>query len=401
MIRLWSRVSLIRPNYSARYIKTNNPPIGTDNSESNELKELNHMYINMFTQNSTEDSVDSTHLSDLEELNKEINELYSIPVLTPDQLASKVASRGKFIIRSVSTDPFFNLALEDFIFKHTPIHKSSQSITDSSTFQHERLLFYVNDKCVVIGKNQNPWKELYLYNLVNRQYEFVRRKSGGGAVVHDLGNVNYSFITSREKFDRAFFNQNIVKWLTHYTKDIGMNARGDITLSGKKVSGSAFKIARGKGYHHGTMLVSSELSEFSGLLKPKSIDGIKWECNSVDSVRSPVENLEGKGIDNVDQFCDVLTNGFRCLMQEDVPLYYCDETSSTTEIHDVIEELKSFKWRYMTGPKFKVHIGNSVIHVDKGLITKSDIPETAGMTFNDFVHNLNDKLYKDYTAYDI
>ncbi|AMD19313.1 HBR412Wp [Eremothecium sinecaudum] len=375
-------------------------PIDLSTPKDDKYQELNNMYVEMFTEGSST-SAGNTHStedwqgSEIENLNRELNEICNIPVLAPSALQEKASESGRFIIRSLSTDPYFNLALEDFVFKKTPLALGSPPNALKSAFQSERLIFYTNRDCVVIGKNQNPWREVYLDNLKASGFEFIRRRSGGGAVVHDLGNINYSYLTSREKFDRVFFNERIVEWLKPYNSTIALNERSDITLAGKKISGSAFKIARGKSYHHGTMLISSQLQKFSNLLKPNSVPGVDWKCASVPSVRSHVDNLMGNGIDTADQFCDIVATGFRKLMNENIPLYYCDESSATPEITNTMNELNSPEWKYMGGPKFTVFLADREFKVENGYIVESSLQQTVGQSFQDFVVALNNGEYSE------
>lgn len=357
-------------------------PFDLDDTDD-KYKELNSFYSDLFTQTTfAPNAQDNTaEKSELDELNEELNSLYTVNVLTPLELQDHVKNDGRFIIRSTSTNPFFNLALEEYVFRNTPLN--------DGPMQNERLMFYTNDRCVVIGKNQNPWKELYLRNLSQRGYEFLRRHSGGGAVVHDLGNVNYSYLTSRERFKREFFNRQLVQCLNN--PDVSMNDRGDLTYKGFKISGSAFKIAQGKSYHHGTMLVESELSEFKGLLKPDSLPGIEWSCNSVESVRSEVCNIGGKVVSSIDHFCSLVSESFRTMMNDqNIPMLFCDETSTLPEIQKASNTLQSNSWKYMTGPKFSVSYNGTTISVEKGVITDSTHHELIGKLFYEFYEQLEE-----------
>lgn len=352
-------------------------------------KELNNFYTDLFTQQDVQ--VSSTEhrevRNEIDEINEELNSIYNVNVLTASELENIVKSKGRFVLRSMATDPFYNLALEDYIFRNTPLNEGKM--------ESERLLFYTNECCVVIGKNQNPWKELYLRDVSKRGYEFIRRFSGGGAVVHDLGNVNYSYLTSRNEFSREFFNRQLVKWLN--CEHITLNDRGDLTYQGLKISGSAFKIAKGKSYHHGTMLVNSDLSQFKGLLKPKEFEGVSWDCNSVDSVRSDVTNIDGKVLGSIDEFCNIATDGFRSLMYDkDIPMYCCDETSILPEIEATSEKLRGSDWKYKSGPKFKLSAKQDCFEVEKGLIVRSSRKELIEKPFYEFYQELreDDVLYK-------
>ncbi|SJM88317.1 related to Putative lipoate-protein ligase A [Zygosaccharomyces bailii] len=358
--------------------------------EDDKYKSFNNMYVEMFTPMDdvvvpqTNEHCDKS-TNQIDEINQEMNELYNIGFekLSSLELDEVVKNKGRFILQSMSTNPYYNLALEDYVFRHTPLEND---------FCSHRLLFYKNYNCVVIGKNQTVWKELFLNNLAPRGYEFLRRLSGGGAVVHDLGNVNYSYITSRKEFDRHFFSKLIIKWLRNRYPHIVLNVgpRGDILLDGKKVSGSAFKIAKGKAYHHGTMLINSNLENFKGLLKPDTVNGVSWSCNSVDSVRSQVTNIP---LDGTECFIDTCVRGFQerfnsaNVYTDKVPVYYCDEICTINEdITHTMSKLQSDKWKFFSGPDFTLQIadGNHELSVKKGIIVSSSIPETVGLSFKEF-----------------
>ncbi|EDO17198.1 hypothetical protein Kpol_1035p10 [Vanderwaltozyma polyspora DSM 70294] len=362
-------------------------------SLDDECESLNTMYSDMFTVPGTsKDGIsESGSVDELDELNSELNSLYHVgfQVLDSKDLEEMVKSKGRFIIRSLSNDPYYNLALEDYVFRNTPI------AVDHESFHSQRLMFYVNDKCAVIGKNQNIWKELYVKELNNNGYDIIRRFSGGGAVIHDLGNVNYSYLTSRDEFKREFFNEKIVHWLLGIDPNlsISLNERGDITYNGYKVSGSAFKIAKGKSYHHGTMLINSELEKFTGLLKPKSTPGIQWKCNSVDSVRSKVANIPLSG---TNAFIDICADGFRShFTKNETSIFYCNESSSINqEIIETMEKLKSHHWKFNNTPSFAIDIlnGRYSLEVDKGTITKSNPSHLIGLSFNEFVDHVSKEI---------
>ncbi|CAN3354410.1 hypothetical protein DICA1_B11958 [Diutina catenulata] len=192
----------------------------------------------------------------------------------------EIESERPAIVVSELHDPFLNLALEDYVYHQMP---------ESS----KRLMFYTNSPCVVIGKNQNPWKEVNLPVLNSLGVPLVRRNSGGGTVVHDHGNINFSFMTSKSEFDRFYFAQLVVNAANRvYARGVKVNDRGDIvTNDGYKVSGSAYKISKGRSYHHGTMLLSSRLDVLGKLLHRTPELG-KVTCQSIDSVKSSVTNTE-------------------------------------------------------------------------------------------------------------
>ena len=150
------------------------------------------------------------------------------------------------------------------------------------------LYFYVNQNAVIVGKNQNPWKECSLPAMERDGVQLVRRISGGGAVYHDEGNLNFSFIAGKERYDVHRQLEVILKAVRSFGIDCEFSGRNDLLADGKKFSGSAF-CARGElRQHHGTLLLDADLGKLQNYLNP---DPKKLRAKGVDSVRSRVENL--------------------------------------------------------------------------------------------------------------
>lgn len=211
-------------------------------------------------------------------------------------------------------DPYLNLAAEHFLLQH--------SHPDATV-----LFLYVNDPCVVLGRNQNPWVEANL-GLVRRglpgpdqkeKVHLVRRRSGGGAVFHDRGNVNYSVICPARVFDRDRHAAMVVRALgaLRVPGALAVNARHDIVVSHDnahathatnptpasvfKVSGSAYKLTRLRALHHGTCLLASpHLARIGPLLRGPAAPYTR--ARGVESVRSPVRNVGGVATSNA-AFC--------------------------------------------------------------------------------------------------
>lgn len=224
----------------------------------------------------------------------------SFPVHRFAELARRPASRHQ-IYQSLSTDPYVNLSIEHFLLESAP--------ADSSI-----LFLYINKPCVVIGRNQNPWLETGLHALYNDRRAnspenddavFVRRRSGGGAVFHDEGNLNYSVISPRTSFTRDKHAEMMVRALHRIgAVNTSVNDRHDIVITPpedpaqrdsneppfRKVSGSAFKLTRQRALHHGTCLLDSpNIHDLGKFLRSPARDYIK--AKGVDSVRSPVGNV--------------------------------------------------------------------------------------------------------------
>ncbi|KAH8094899.1 hypothetical protein BXZ70DRAFT_343256 [Cristinia sonorae] len=245
---------------------------------------------------------------------------------------------------SKSTNPYFNLSLEDWLFRH-------------KNPQEPLLLLYRNSPCVVIGRNQNPWAEVNLSEARARDIPWLRRRSGGGAVYHDLGNTNFSIHTSRTSFDRRQTARTIQEALRHYCDiPVSVNDRNDFVIENRKVSGSAYKIVNNRAYHHGTMLIDSKLESLGKVLSSPRRGMMKTK--GVESVRSPVVNLrEYSGDITHDKFVNGVIRAFRLDYDIDVDeeVQYVEENSTSTGIeyiHRGMEELKTWDWQYGQTPEF-------------------------------------------------
>lgn len=176
-----------------------------------------------------------------------------------------------------SNNPYLNLAIEEYIFENC---------------QEETFILWQNEHCVVIGKNQNPYAEVKIDLCKELDVKIVRRITGGGAVYHDLGNVNYSFISpSRpDGINFAYFTEPIIKALSKIGVICKLSGRNDIVLeSGAKISGNAQYSKNGRVLHHGTLLFNSDLSVLNNLL---NVDPEKLKSNAVRSARARVTNIK-------------------------------------------------------------------------------------------------------------
>lgn len=150
------------------------------------------------------------------------------------------------------------------------------------------LYFYVNKNAVIIGRNQNAWKECSIANMDADGVQLVRRHSGGGAVFHDNGNLNFSFITDEKHYDLNRQMRVILNAVSKLGLKAELSGRNDITVDGKKFSGNAFSLAKGNRSHHGTILVNADLTKLSNYL---CVSKEKMRSKGIDSVRARVCNI--------------------------------------------------------------------------------------------------------------
>ena len=176
-----------------------------------------------------------------------------------------------------SQDPAFNLAFEEYVLTHRR--------------EGAYLLLWQNDNTIVIGQNQNAEAEINRAFVEEHGIHVVRRTTGGGAVYHDLGNLNYSFITDvgdAEKLTMERFTRPIVDALKALGLDAEASGRNDILVEGRKVSGTAQRLSGGRILHHGTLLFDADPSMVAGAL---NVDPEKFRSKSAKSVRSRIGNI--------------------------------------------------------------------------------------------------------------
>mgnify|MGYP000232608365 CR=1 FL=1 len=151
------------------------------------------------------------------------------------------------------------------------------------------LYLWQNEKTVVIGRNQNPWNECRIKELSEAGGKMVRRLSGGGAVYHDLGNLNFTFLITKTNYNLDRQLGVIIRAVNNLGIPAEKSGRNDITVEGKKFSGNAFYSMGNKCYHHGTILVDVDMSALSRYL---NVSKAKLQSKGVDSVKSRVTNLK-------------------------------------------------------------------------------------------------------------
>ena len=264
---------------------------------------------------------------------------------------------------SLTTDPYQNLAVEEYLTFHT---EPGECI----------LYLWQNAHTVVIGRNQNCWKECRVSELEADGGPLVRRLSGGGAVYHDLGNLNFTFCMRKEDADVDRQLQVIIEAVASFGLTAEKTGRNDVAINGQKFSGNAFFDSKGCYYHHGTLLLNVDTASMSRFLNPSKA---KLQSKGVDSVRSRVVNLSSLCPEiTVDTMKQAMFTAFsKVYGLPAVPL--CAERLEQTAIQDGRERFSSERWKY--GPKipftnrleqrFSWGEVNLDLHVNEGMITKA------------------------------
>lgn len=236
-----------------------------------------------------------------------------------------------------STNPHYNLAFEEYVL--------------TNRTEGDYLILWQNADSVIIGRNQNAYEEVDFKYLSENDIDLVRRQTGGGAVFHDLGNLNYSFITDWDGGEnRSFkdFTRPVVSALNKLGLSAEASGRNDILVSGKKISGTAMRIEKDRVLHHGTLLFDSNPEKISSALKT---DPLKFQSKAVKSVRSRVGNIRDFLVVDmsINQFWDYL------LMELSGNGFYkdCLNTDEFNKVKAIqAERYDNRDWNYGRSPQF-------------------------------------------------
>ena len=237
-----------------------------------------------------------------------------------------------YYIESRQTDPYRNLALEQYVFDHLS--------RDNSYF-----MLWQNNNSIIVGKHQNTREEINGAFVKEHGINVARRLSGGGAVYHDLGNLNFTFITdSIGSIDFTFFCKPISAALNSLGVPVEISGRNDMTVDGMKFSGNAQYIKQGRVMHHGTILYDSDLSILSMALNPGED---KIESRGIKSIQSRVTNIRPymKTDMDMDDFWAVLKDHFKPM--EDYVLG-AEQNSAIDDLRDKV--YAQWSWNYGSSP---------------------------------------------------
>lgn len=273
-----------------------------------------------------------------------------------------------FIDNKGITDPRINLAIEEYALKNLDINESY-------------LLFYINEPSIIIGKNQNSVEEINTEYVESNGIHVVRRLSGGGAVYHDLGNLNYSFITKDD--GDSFHNfRKFTEPVIAALKQMGVNAelsgRNDILAEGRKISGNAQFSTKGRMFTHGTLLFNSEMDHIVSALRVKKD---KIESKGIKSVRSRVANISEFLTEKwtIEEFRSAL---LKFIFQGEEVTEYVLTEEDWEKINQLSKErYQNWDWNYGKSPKFNLQHSHRFpvgqidvrLDVDKGVIENCKI----------------------------
>ncbi len=276
------------------------------------------------------------------------------------------------LLISDSHDPWFNLAVEECIFRQMPTT--------------QRVLFlWQNAETVVIGRAQNPWKECNTRRMAEDGIKLARRSSGGGAVFHDLGNSCFTFMAGKPEYDKTVSTAIILQALNQLGLPAEASGRNDIVVNVageiRKISGSAYRETPDRGFHHGTFLMNADLSRLADYLHP---DLKKLQAKGITSVRSRVANIvdliPNVSFENINRA--VINAWFAWYGESCTPEYISpDALPDLPGFSDKFAQLSSWEWNFGQAPDFSHQLderfvwGGVEIHfdVERGVISRCQI----------------------------
>lgn len=250
----------------------------------------------------------------------------------------------KFIDNKGITDPYINLAIEEYVLNN---------FGEKDTY----LLFYINEPSIIIGRNQNSIEEINTDYVEKQGIKVVRRLSGGGAVYHDEGNLNYSFITKDDGdsfHNFAKFTEPVVKALNSINVPAELIGRNDLLIEGRKFSGNAQFSTKGRMFSHGTLMLDSNIEHIVSAL---NVNQAKIESKGIKSIKSRVANIaefleEKISIEDFKEL--ILKSIFKVDDVKDVPKFVLSE-EDWENIHKISKDrYQNWEWNYGKSPAYNV-----------------------------------------------
>lgn len=270
-------------------------------------------------------------------------------------------------IRSQSLDPTFNLAMEEYWLKH-------------ATLDDDMFYLWRNDPAIIIGRNQNPYREIALWSVFADGVPVIRRISGGGTVYHDPGNVNFTFVTRNFRGNinnYKVFLEPIETALNQMGIPVRFQGKSDLYLGDKKVSGNAQSFHQSRLIHHGTLLFDADLTKLKTYLHGKipETTGPSVASNraSVGQLR-PAWSKQGDVLD----FCDELFTAIEAAMNCHFEVRRVEPFEIEAIANLAAEKYATFEWNYGETPPFSKRIiepsgkWTATLQIENGLIESVD-----------------------------
>ncbi len=236
-------------------------------------------------------------------------------------------------IDNKSTDPYFNMALEEYLFTQR---------TD------DICVLWQNSPAIIVGKHQNTMAEIDYEYTVREKIPVVRRMTGGGCVFHDLGNLNFTYIVNRGEFgDYDGFTRSLRKYMETLGLKAELSGRNDLLIDGRKFSGNAQCYHNGRLLHHGTILLGADMTRLTLALKP---DEEKIQSKGIKSVKSRVANIN--------EFVDISAEEFRrgfgraIISETGAEIYELTDTDKEEISALAKSKYSTYEWNFGYSPKY-------------------------------------------------
>lgn len=244
-------------------------------------------------------------------------------------------------MESPSKDPAFNLALEQYMFEQK----------DRSD---DFFMFWQNENSVIVGKNQNTIEEVNRRYVEEKGIHVVRRLSGGGAVYHDLGNLNFTFIVDgqgEEDMNLKRFIRLVAEALQKLGIKAGISGRNDILIDGMKFSGNAQYMKNDRIMHHGTLMFNSDLEELSKALR---VSEDKIKSKGIKSIKSGVTNIADH-LPEAMTLAEFKEHLLKSLFSDTVLSYYKLTAGDETRIRELRQNrYATWEWNYGFSPAYEI-----------------------------------------------
>ena len=244
-------------------------------------------------------------------------------------------------LESETTNPYENLALEEYVFEHLDRSK-------------EYFMLWQNENAVIVGKYQNTAEEVDQSFIDAHGIRVARRLSGGGAVYHDLGNLNYTLIVDKERnpdFDFSLFVVPVIEALAELGVDASFTGRNDLTIGGRKFSGSSQYSKEGRIMHHGCIMLDSNLEKVGDALRVKAA---KFESKSIKSVRSRVTTINANAPEKIPMALFKETLKRHVMKGRDEGIYELSDEDRKAVIRLAREKYATWEWNYGKSPACRI-----------------------------------------------
>ncbi|PIY07038.1 MAG: lipoate--protein ligase [Bacteroidetes bacterium CG_4_10_14_3_um_filter_31_20] len=264
-----------------------------------------------------------------------------------------------------SVNPYFNIASEEYLLKN---------------FEHDCFMLWRNAPSLIIGKHQNTLAEININFAEKNDIKVVRRISGGGTVYHDLGNLNFTFITNHDNnkiINFALFLKPITELLNNYEINVKLNKRNNLFVENKKICGTAAHIHKNKIIHHGTLLFATNIDSLENAIK---INYENFTDKSIKSVNNIVTNINEhiKTKISINEFAEQLSQKINADFISKEKYFLSD--ADILAINELVKtKYKTWEWNYGYSPNYnfnkssKNNLLNISVEVKKGIITNLKI----------------------------